>query len=64
MKSQATFSAMFGDVFDGNQIAMDNGETLTLRATLTGWQLVNESGSTLETFSQGADVERFIVTYH
>lgn len=42
--TQDAFHPMRGHVADGCEITMRNGDVLTLRATMQGWQLVDAQG--------------------
>lgn len=42
--SQDAFHSMRGHVADGVEIQMNNGELVTLRAVMAGWQLFDQTG--------------------
>ena len=60
--TQDQFSVMRGHVYDGNTVAMNNGDTLRLANTMHGWA-IQKDGKTIGEFSAAWEVERFIVAY-
>lgn len=42
--NQHEFHVMRGHVDEGTEIECDNGDVLTLHATMKGWQLMNQRG--------------------
>lgn len=40
---QREFHSMRGHVADGNEIRMNNGDTLVLKAVMKGWQLFKDN---------------------
>lgn len=42
--TQKNFHSGYGHVADGTTIKMDNGDVLTLKAVMKGWQLFDEQG--------------------
>ena len=42
--TQAEFHPMRGHVAEGTQIQMRNGDVLTIKAVVKGWQLVDQEG--------------------
>ena len=42
--TQAAFHSMRGHVADGTQVQMRNGDLVTLRAVMDGWQLYDPQG--------------------
>ena len=42
--TQQAFHAMRGHVADGTEISMTNGDLVTLRAVMDGWQLYGPTG--------------------
>lgn len=59
--SQSEFHPMRGHVADGVEVAMDNGDCLTLRASMAGWIIDGPRG--LVEMSGAAEIEHYIVTY-
>ena len=42
--NQHEFHVMRGHVDEGTEIVCDNGDVLTIHATIKGWQLLNQRG--------------------
>lgn len=42
--TQKEFHSMRGHVSDGMQVIMDNGDIVTLKAVMQGWQLFTQDG--------------------
>ena len=62
--SQQAFHPMRGHVEDGVQVKMDNGETLTIKASMRGWNIANERGETITAMPCVAhEITAFIVGY-
>lgn len=62
--TQQAFHPMRGHVAAGTVIDMDNGATLRIEPTMTGWRIVSaDTGRAMLQCSSAADVERFIVRH-
>jgi hypothetical protein len=62
--NQHEFHVMRGHVDDGTEIECDNGDVLTLHATMSGWKLVNQHGEVHGAPTSDAQlVARFVYEY-
>jgi hypothetical protein len=62
--TQDGFHTMRGHVADGCEIAMANGDTLTLKAVINGWQLVDQTGRNFGLATNSAHVIACLVFAH
>lgn len=62
--TQDSFHPMRGHVADGTQIQMRNGDTLTIKATTAGWQLVDQDGRSFGAPTASAHVIDCLVYNH
>ena len=61
--TQQNFSAMHGHIADGTQIVMDNGDVLTMYATMHGWDIYRDGQEINRCGSSAHAVESFIFHY-
>jgi len=59
--TQDAFHSLRGHVADGVQIAMNNGDTLTVKAVMGGWQLVDQNGRLVDVPTDSAHVLECLV---
>ena len=66
MTTAAAFHPMRGDVYQGNTVAMPNGDVWTIQSGSHGWELVDQSGSLVyqQTMNEGADALAFFIYSH
>ncbi len=55
MISQNSFHPMRGHVDDGVIVRMNNGELLTIKSTMAGWIIVDQTGKPIAAPSQSAN---------
>ncbi len=62
--TQAEFHPMRGHVFDGATVLCDNGDVLTIKAIMPGWQLVDQNGNQLWMPSHSAMAVEHCIARH
>ena len=64
MIHQENFSTLSGHMQDGEEIHMTNGDILTLKAVLRGWQLFRIDGRPYcEPTANSAEISRVVLGY-
>jgi len=64
MIHQENFSTLSGHMQDGEEIHMANGDILTLKAVMRGWQLYRMDGRPYgESTASAAEIARLVVGY-
>ena len=59
--TQDAFHSLMGHVANDAQIAMNNGDTLTVKAVMGGWQLVDQKGRIVDAPTDSAYVLECLV---
>lgn len=62
--TQDAFSSMRGHVADGCEIVMRNGDVLTLKSVIQGWQLFDQNNRPFNAPTNSAHVVECIVVAH
>ena len=59
--TQDAFHSMKGHVAEGTEITMNNGDVLTIKAVLKGWQLIDQLGREVAAPTNSAHVVSCII---
>ena len=61
--TQSAFSSMRGHVIDGQQVTAENGDILTIKNTIHGWDIYLKNAEIARCGHNAYAVEKFIVNY-